>query len=41
MSNRWGWFTGIAIASVFSLECNCVNAQITPDGTLANNSIVI
>jgi filamentous hemagglutinin family protein len=40
-SNRWRWFLGIAglCASVFSSNCAFAQ-QITPDGTLPNNSNV-
>ncbi|MBD2770651.1 filamentous hemagglutinin N-terminal domain-containing protein, partial [Iningainema tapete] len=31
------WFLGIAM---YAFSANCANAQITPDGTLPNNSIV-
>ncbi|MBD0301808.1 MAG: filamentous hemagglutinin N-terminal domain-containing protein, partial [Tolypothrix sp. T3-bin4] len=36
LSNRWGWLLGIA----FAFSGNCALAQITPDGTLPNNSDV-
>ena len=36
MSTRWAWF--IAIAATFSASSSL--AQITPDSTLPNNSIV-
>ncbi|MGI8505046.1 MAG: filamentous hemagglutinin N-terminal domain-containing protein [Hassallia sp.] len=37
-STHWGWFLGIAIGSISS--ANCAIAQITPDGSLPNNSRV-
>ncbi|BAZ20106.1 filamentous hemagglutinin-like protein [Kalymmatonema gypsitolerans NIES-4073] len=37
---RCGWFLGIAIGSVSVCSANCAIAQITPDGTLPNNSSV-
>ncbi|NEQ19039.1 MAG: filamentous hemagglutinin N-terminal domain-containing protein, partial [Microcoleus sp. SIO2G3] len=40
MSTRWDALLGIAIGSVYTLSANCVQAQITPDVTLPNNSIV-
>jgi filamentous hemagglutinin family protein len=40
ISNRWGLFIGIAICSANLWNANCANAQITPDGTLPNNSNV-
>ncbi|BAZ21345.1 filamentous hemagglutinin family outer membrane protein [Kalymmatonema gypsitolerans NIES-4073] len=39
ISNRWGALLGIAIGGV-SVWANCALAQITPDGTLPNNSNV-
>ncbi|MGI8503770.1 MAG: filamentous hemagglutinin N-terminal domain-containing protein, partial [Hassallia sp.] len=36
VSTCWGWFLGIA----FAFSGNCALAQITPDGTLPNNSNV-
>jgi filamentous hemagglutinin family protein len=39
-SNRWGLFIGIAICSANLWSATCANAQITPDGTLPNNSNV-
>ena len=44
MTTRWGRLLGIAIRSALggaiALSTNCAYAQITPDGTLPNNSIV-
>ncbi|MBW4567134.1 MAG: filamentous hemagglutinin N-terminal domain-containing protein [Tolypothrix carrinoi HA7290-LM1] len=39
MINRWGWLLGIAIAGSISWA-NSAIAQISPDSTLPNNSIV-
>ncbi|NMG09697.1 filamentous hemagglutinin N-terminal domain-containing protein [Brasilonema sp. UFV-L1] len=39
-SIRWSTLLGIAIASAYVLDANCANAQITPDGTLPNNSSI-
>jgi filamentous hemagglutinin family protein len=39
MSNRLGWLLGIAWSAIAS-SFNCASAQITPDSTLPNNSIV-
>ncbi|MEC4812217.1 MAG: filamentous hemagglutinin N-terminal domain-containing protein [Scytonema sp. PMC 1069.18] len=40
MSLGWGWLLGIAVGSVCSFSVNSAIAQITPDGTLPNNTIV-
>jgi filamentous hemagglutinin family protein len=40
MSTRWGWFISIVISGAYSFSANSSLAQITPDGTLPNNSIV-
>ncbi len=40
MSIRLGWFLGIATCSAIALSPNSASAQITPDSTLPNNSIV-
>ncbi|MBW4498090.1 MAG: filamentous hemagglutinin N-terminal domain-containing protein [Scytonema hyalinum WJT4-NPBG1] len=40
MSTRWDALLGIAIGGVYTLSANCVLAQITPDVTLPNNSMV-
>ncbi|BAZ23184.1 filamentous hemagglutinin family outer membrane protein [Kalymmatonema gypsitolerans NIES-4073] len=37
---RWGWLLGIAMGSVYIWSAHCASAQITPDATLPNNSIV-
>jgi large exoprotein involved in heme utilization and adhesion len=40
-STYWGAFLGIAsVAGVYILSADCAMAQITPDATLPNNSIV-
>jgi large exoprotein involved in heme utilization and adhesion len=39
-SSCWGWVLGIAIGGASVSIANCAFAQITPDGTLPNNSTV-
>jgi filamentous hemagglutinin family protein len=39
-STCWGAFLGMAIAGVYTLSADSTQAQITPDATLPNNSIV-
>ncbi len=36
----WNWLLGIAIAGAIAGSTDCTHAQITPDSTLPNNSIV-
>ncbi|BAZ25721.1 filamentous hemagglutinin outer membrane protein [Kalymmatonema gypsitolerans NIES-4073] len=41
-STRWGWYLGLGmmIASAYAGWAKCALAQITPDGTLPNNSTI-
>ncbi|NMG09695.1 filamentous hemagglutinin N-terminal domain-containing protein [Brasilonema sp. UFV-L1] len=39
-SIRWGALLGITLGGAYALSANCALAQITPDGTLPNNSNV-
>jgi filamentous hemagglutinin family protein len=39
-STRWGWFIAIAISGAYSFSTSSSLAQIAPDGTLPNNSII-
>ncbi|NEU77414.1 filamentous hemagglutinin N-terminal domain-containing protein, partial [Hassallia byssoidea VB512170] len=45
MSNHWGWLLGIAMSTTGYALCeyfwaNSASAQISPDATLPNNSII-